>query len=248
MMKKVLALACLLVLLTPALPQTAGAQALSISVQPDKKTKGDKGSKMTTNMITFRLMKNKLPSWSVIEMKPGSKDNPMAIQPDISVEYKLAERKAGDAGSGQLIMLTISVRSLSLDKLLFAKMASSAPRDFKKPGEKNRAMSDTVDMAMPSVIEYLKGYTEDLAKNGNWYRVTIENAPAGLLEKVQNSLNGVCAKTEVAKANLSFFAQCKQAAFELGAVITKVFEAQAPKAEYDVRAQTTGKLTYKFKK
>ncbi len=166
----------------------------------------------------------------------------MRPRPDIFVEFKLIKGKANR------VSVSISVRDQMSNKLLFAKMATSVPYSAKVPGEKNKALSEAVEQAMPAIVEYLKGYTQDIAKNGGWYRIKIENAPAGLGKKVQARLNEMCSKAEEDNANLIVTAQCKQDIIEITTAISKVLDAQAPKAEYEVTEMNAKKITFKLKK
>ncbi|MBW1811305.1 MAG: hypothetical protein JRJ87_24165 [Deltaproteobacteria bacterium] len=257
-MKKTIILASLLAFfLTAIVSQTADAQSLTIMVRPDKKSREFKMSKMITDVINYRLMKAKVDAWEFLSAKAVADLNAMPAKsgdsaaelaaiptkPDIYVEFKLVE-----SNSATQVTVSISICEQLRNKLLFAKLALSTPRDLKKPGERNRALMDAVEKALPSIVEHLKEYTQDLAKNGGWYRITVENAPAGLMKKLQTRLNEFCGKAEQVEDNLRVYAQCMQADFEVAGAIVKVFEAQAPKAEYDLTEKNGRKIAFKFKK
>jgi hypothetical protein len=249
-MKKTLILFCLLAFcITSIAAQTAGAQHLTMMVQRDKKSKDFKSSGLMSDLILSKLSKAKVPTWDFIDSQFYNANKAMLEHPDISaeekqtiragtfepdvfVEYQLVEKKVEGSEHDKIVELTVSVRESLRDKLLFTKTISSTPRKSWKAGSTSEAWMEAREKVMLVVIEWLKKYSQDLADNGSWCRVTIKKAPAGLIKKVHAKLKKTCAEFEAAKSDLSIYIRSKKDHYEISKVIDQVIEANCPKCDF----------------
>lgn len=216
---------------------------LSISVQPAKTAAGQKPDRLLGDLILNHLMKNKLPAWEFLA--PGSvKDLDKLAEivvnthGDRSEAELLAESLAADVAveyTGKALpakdfQVTISARDPYRGRQLFSITASG---------------KTAVDDLLPKVLAELKKYHFDLARNGTWYRISLQKAPQGLIGEVEHQLKKSCRKTEYA-SKVEINAQCKLSSQELAGLVEKTIRARHPKAEYGFVTKTSRLVAIKF--